>query len=459
MIFEIPPREGKKSVLSIYRELREEYGLEGSGLLGKAVFGYDMRFLFPEVKNIIVDELAVYFKAIEVFSKPKFAIFSHDQRMGWEKIKEAFGKYCSELSDVECFTVEGILPSTTSPFLLAALSQHMGRGMSVHATASHNSWKYNGIKSFYGKFRGEIVGEKIELEEEEKADRVAKLYADFLLDYAQEFDAEFTFDFLHGSGWVLMKHILPKIAKKVKILNEKPLPDFGGKAPRPPVEHSMKFGFVADGDMDRIALYYSSRLVPFSIYLAILAELGLAPPVVVVDQKAAPVVIDFMEERGIKVVLGDIGRTNQERIARKYNAMWCEENWHSGGYEIKKGKIYWTEAPLGFLNVLRNIGSIGVNRFFRIKVPEVLFEKFELEAQPGMNTRLEKLAPELFKEFEVKKIPSGGVRVETGEGHFIVRESHTEKGVVRVYATGTSMDELKANVKRARDLIASAKNL
>ena len=161
----------------------------------------------------------------------------------------------------------------------------------------------------------------------------------------------------------------------------------------------------------------------------------------------------------MKVILGDVGRTNQERIAMENRAMWCEENWHSGGYVIKDIRFYWPEAVLGFLEVLKNVGSIGIDRFFRIDVPRPLFSKEKVEAFPGMNEKVVEAARRLFKDLKVSEIPSGGVRVESENGHFIVRESNTQAGICKIYATGMDKKELEENMKRARKVVELAKSL
>ncbi len=446
---------GEKSPMKIYLDLREEEGKKGLGLFSVAAVGYDIRFVVPQVKNLLIDELPMYFQALEIFTGSKMTVLTHDQRQGVSQIKQGFERYCRERASGECLTLDGISPSTTSPFAAALFSVINRRTvLAVHATASHNPPEYNGIKSFYGRFEKDVFPVK---PAEPSLEEISRSYAEFLLQDFHGFGEPFFFDVMHGAGWTLLKHLLPGVSRNVDVQNRQPLPDFGGTLPDPPETHGGKFGFAADGDMDRISPYYGGQRIPFSKFLAIAAELGIVDDRVVLDQRVAPAVVEFIRDRGVDALVGDVGRTNQEKVAMEQNAMWCEENWHSGGYVLKGIRFFWPDAPYGFLWALSRIGVTGVDRFFRVNVPEPLIAKKTVKASPGINERVLVAAGEVAD--NPIPIPSGGVRVESGDSHFIIRESNTELGVCRIYATGMNEQELKSNLNTALKIIRIAEKL
>ena len=113
-----------------------------------------------------------------------------------------------------------MLSTTSAPFLAAMLSHVTGkRVLAFHCTASHNPPEYNGFKVFHGRFPADIFPTKLEAEAELEADTVHQAYRDFLLERWGDGSSNlnFTFDFMHGVGGEVLKHVFPRMAPKVRV--------------------------------------------------------------------------------------------------------------------------------------------------------------------------------------------------------------------------------------------------
>ncbi|HDR53719.1 MAG TPA: hypothetical protein ENN60_03585 [archaeon] len=434
-------REG--SPLAIYGRLREEAGLPFfGGFFPEAIYGYDLRFIVAKTPDLEA-EATRYAEAFRQATKPGLMIVSVDQRSSGSLLKQAFLTAARE-SGTEAVGVEGMLSTTSSPFLGAMASHLTGQKILLfHCTASHNPPAYNGFKVFHGDFKADMFPTKLEIQPEIHSDRVHQTYATFLL---KRFGPDpskipFTFDFMHGVGWEVLKHVFPQMAPKVKVLRTQPFEDFGGmeNAQPPPVHEGQKgLSFCADGDMDRIVMYHHGKYIPMSRFLAILAELGAGPDQVVMDQRLSPVVRDFLTERGVGVIMGGVGRAVQEFLGVKHRALWTEDNWHSGGYEADGVKFFWPEGPLCLMDWLKHIENTGVNQFFEGRqVPETFYHQVKLAVSPNMNEKVKKMADGVFTDaVNVEPIgPEDGVNISFKDSHMLIRESNTECGSLRVEAT------------------------
>lgn len=442
------------SALKKYGDLRVEDGLPFfGGFFENSVYGYDLRFLTTKIKDL-ASEASRYYRAYVETQKPKTAVFSHDQRQSGGLLKDAFAKAMKE-SGPEFVEVEGFMSTTSAPFFGAMVAREFGhRILLFHATASHNPPDYNGFKVFHGDFSHRIFPSEVEIRERVFSDEIHKAYSDFLV---KRFGGRgpsglrFDFDAMHGIGWEILKDALPKVAPGARPFRKEPLADLGGlKLAQPPDFHEGHKGlsFCADGDADRIVMYYNGKYTPMSKFYAILAEHGLFKEHLLVDQRVSAQTVGFLEERGVRVSRGKIGRTFQEDMGAELGALWMEENWHSGGYRVDGVRLFWPEASLGLMDWLNALETVGVDKFFATKVPDPILRSAKLHGPANMNEVFWAEAPRTFKDAEVTRIdPDDGVRVEFRDGHMLLRESNTECGKIRVEANGKDAETAEGILK------------
>ncbi|MBR9681427.1 MAG: hypothetical protein GOV00_01370 [Candidatus Altiarchaeota archaeon] len=431
------------SALKAYGDLRVEAGLPFfGGFFEDSVYGYDLRFLAPKIKDL-ASEASRYFSAYIKVTKPKTVVFSRDQRASGELLKGAFVATLKE-NGMDFVEIDGLMSTTSSPFFGAMVARELGHKILLfHTTASHNPPDYNGFKVFHGDFTHNMFPATLESGELVKSEDVHKAYAAFLMERFGDrppSKLKFDFDCVFGVGWEIQKHILPIIAPGAKPIREEPRADLGGlKIAQPPEVHEGQKGlsFCADGDIDRLVMYYNGRYLPLSRFYAILIEHDLFDEKLLVDQRTSIQIREFMKERGAKIIQGGVGRTTQEIMGAKLDAAWMEENWHSGGYKVKGLRFFWPEASLGLMDWLKALEDVGVTKFFSTPVPDPVLVNAKIQCEPNINERIWEKAPGYFKDAAVTRIDAeDGVRVEFKDGHMLLRESNTECGQVRVEANG-----------------------
>ena len=129
-------------------------------------------------------------------------------------------------------------------------------------------------------------------------------------------------DSMHGSGRGVIKGILQGTGCEVTEIRGEMNPGFGGTHPEPIGKNLGALagaistgvgdlGLALDGDADRIVMYYNGKYTPMSKFYAILAEHGLFKEHLLVDQRVSAQTVGFLEERGVRVSRGKIGRTNR----------------------------------------------------------------------------------------------------------------------------------------------------
>lgn len=437
--------------------MRKEKGsLATSELLKASKLGYDLRVDMSKVENerAFKRDLQTYFEALEKSQEPDIIVFSRDHRDHGELFQGVFEEFAGD-SPAECSVVYGPLSTTMSAYLGALVSwQEKGRVMALHATASHNPPNYNGIKVHGGRFKRSIFPGNLEFSKQVDGEAVTESYVQWCTGFSP-YQGELTLDLANGAASICMPAIADKLFPKAKFFNDKLLPDFGGVRPEPKWFVGWPgFGVAFDGDADRAPFYHDSKMIFFSRFLAGMVKEGLVDEKrVISDQRTPPNIIRFLEDHGVEVSVGHIGNTNQVALSRKLDALWFEENWHSGGYPVDGKRFHWGEAPFAVAFWLDKLTA---------KVPDLLEgvpefnyteEKFQVE--PGFNGRAVDAAEGRGLDYAV--LLDGGVRLEDDKGHILIRESNTEIGTAKLFATGVNPEALKGKLEFGRELIASIK--
>jgi phosphomannomutase len=447
---------GVLSVGGVFVKKRMERGnLPGSELLRASKLGYDLRIDFANVEDMrgLSKDLVTYFEALEEVIKPKLVVFSRDQRNYGKFLQETFEAYAKEASP-EVATVFGPICTTMSPYLGAMFSLKEKKNvMALHATASHNPSNYNGIKTHAGKFSEDIFTGKLEFSKQVEAEKAVESYVKWCT--RSPYGEEVHFDLVNGAAVIPMPKLIARLYPQAKVFNDKLMPDFGGIRPEPGwFAGWTEFGVAFDGDADRCPFYKDSKMLFFSRVFAGMVKEGLVEEKkVVAGQRTPPQLVDFLKEHGVKVVMGMIGNTNQSILSQKEDALWFEENWHSGGYPVGKKRFPWGEAPFAVTFWLDKL-KVPIDKLLE-GVPPFEFSMEKFQTEPGFNEKIVALAEK--RGLPYSELPSGGLRLENDKGHILFRESNTEIGAARLSASGVDQAALKENLSFGRKLVAGLK--
>ncbi|MBR9679834.1 MAG: hypothetical protein GOU99_02165 [Candidatus Altiarchaeota archaeon] len=450
-------RAPENSPIAKLAEIRNKKGLDPAGpIVSSAMIGYDIRFIPAKLGKDFDTDLALYFQSIQELTKPDLMIFTGDQRQGRDRIQLAFKQF-AQASGIESFAIDGTLSATVAPFLSACLSWSEKKTvLGFHSTASHDPIEYNGIKTFSGRCKHDFFPAKLN-----PAELDASLVMDSYIDWISqeltgriELSEKVSFDFMNGAGGPVFKRFLTKHAANFELRNELPLTGFGGKQPVPPAEQTFKtaWGFCADGDFDRGPLYLNNIRIDFSDFLARLAVLGwFKPKKLLTDQRVSPIMIDFLKAQGIDAIIGSVGRTYQENLAEKAKCMWIEENWHTGGLELKGQRFFWMETPLAIVSWLSILSDKPLTQLIDAPVPKIYRLIKTLDVGFGFNEKIAELAGKRFGNVQ-EIMPDCGTRIEMASGHIVIRQSNTELGKARVNVSGVSKQEAAHNLKTGLEL-------
>ncbi len=435
------------------RFVRLKGDLAGSELLRASKFGYDLRVDTDRVKDwgVFKEELVLYFTALEELYRPRIVVFSRDHRRKGELFQQAFETYARECG-LETCVVGKPVSTTMSPYLGAMFSFLEKKPvMALHSTASHNPPNYNGVKVHAGRFDKGIFPDGLEFSETVGGE-VVESYVRWCTQFSP-YGGELSIDLSNGAGVIPLPPMASRLFPRARFFNDRLLQDFGGLRPEPGWTVSWKgFGVAFDGDADRCPFYMDSRMIFFSRFLSGMVKEGLfRARKVVADQRTPPSIIGFLESCGVKVVVGNIGNTNQSIISRRENALWFEENWHSGGYPVDGNRFYWGEAPFAVAFWLDKL-KVSPERLLE-GVPAFEYREERFQVAPGFNSRVVEFAEK--KGMDYSTLPTGGLRLEEEDGHILFRESNTEIGTAKVFVTGSSPLVLEKKLAFARKLIAS----
>jgi len=200
-------------------------------------------------------------------------------------LSEYFAKWCSEVLAANNFNVEFFKTATSTPVVMYQ-SKKMHNDFGIMITASHNPFKYNGIKVFVKDGKDASIENTHEIEEEfDKIEKIKAIefenaqnitiknrvneYVDFLIETQNIPSCDglnVVFDAKNGSTVSELKQLVKKLnIKNYKIINSKRDAFFNFCMPSPTIDNVEKLkkavkdnnadiGFALDADGDRLGI-------------------------------------------------------------------------------------------------------------------------------------------------------------------------------------------------------------
>jgi len=375
-------------------------------------------------------------------------------------------------NDIEVDISSTIVPTPVISFITRYGNYDLG----IMITASHNPYKFNGLKiktkeggaadeNLTGeieKFLGKSRVKLLDVKEAEKKNLLkrkdfTKRYMDFLKSFVEirrikKVRLKVLLDLMYGAGDFFSQKILEGSQIEIDYLHKEYNPSFGGIHPEP-VEENLKelikkvkedkydFGVALDGDGDRIALVTSSgRFINAQIILPLLAihmiknrkeNLGIGKTVVgsnLIDEVAISLGVGCFETPvGFKYI-SNLFKQN----------LICIGGEEAGGIGFK-GYIPERDGNLSFLMLLEMIAYEG-------KSLDELIKELESKYGKWYYRRISISIKDIKKDLKFLKIPEtilgekiervnrlDGIKMITKNSWLMLRKSGTEP-IVRIYA-------------------------
>ncbi len=375
-------------------------------------------------------------------------------------------------NDIEVDISSAIIPTPVISFTTRYGNYDLG----IMITASHNPYKFNGLKiktkeggaadkNLTGeieKFLGKSKVKLLDIKEAEKKNLLrkkdfTKRYVDFLKSFVdirriKKMKLKVFLDLMYGAGGFFLQKILSGSQIKIDYLHKEYNPSFGGIHPEP-VEENLKelikkvkkdkydLGVALDGDGDRIALVTSlGRFVNAQVILPLLAihmiknrgeKLGIGKTVVgsnLIDEVASSLGVSCFETPvGFKYI-SDLFKQN----------LICIGGEEAGGIGFK-GYVPERDGNLSFLMLLEMIAYEGKSLDELIKELDGKYGKWYYH-------RISVSIRDIKKDLKSLKIPGAilgekiervnrldGIKMITKNSWLMLRKSGTEP-IVRIYA-------------------------
>lgn len=375
-------------------------------------------------------------------------------------------------NNIEVDISSGIVPTPVISFITCYGNYDLG----MMITASHNPYKFNGLKiktkegaaadetltKEVEKFLGKSKVKLLDIKEAEKKNLLrrkdfTKRYMNFLKDFVnieriKKLKLRVLLDLMYGAGGSFSQKILEGSQIKIDYLHKEYNPSFGGIHPEP-VEGNLKelikkvkekkydFGVALDGDADRIALVTSSgRFINAQVILPLLAihmiknrreNLGIGKTVVgsnLIDEVALSLRVSCFET--------PVGFKHISNLF-KQNLI-CIGGEEAGGIGFK-GYIPERDGNLSFLMLLEMIAYEG-------KSLEDLIKELESNYGRWYYHRISVNIKDIRKDLKFLKIPKSilgekikrvnrldGIKMITENSWLMLRKSGTEP-IIRIYA-------------------------
>jgi len=437
---------------------------------------YDIRGIYPTELN----EKTAYKigQGFVEYTKTKNVVVGRDMRLSSPALFEALTKGITT-QDADVYNI-GEVPTECLYFAVG----HYGYDAGVIITASHNPKEYNGFKMVKKRgdrvdvIRGEEMGKIIEgdvFSEPEKKGTIKDIdiWQDFLnhifsfIDVNKIKPFKVVIDAGNGMAGKVIPQITPKLPIEVIPLNFNLDGNFPAHSSNPLLEGAADqiskevrekkadFGFIFDGDADRIFLIdEQGRLVKGDVSLLLLAKylLGKNPgkgvAYNVVCSKAVP---ELVKKWGGRPVRTPVGFVNVREGLLKNDGIVSGE---VSGHFSFKDNYYLDSGFIVFLILLQIISEIGkkvseitaelspyskTDEFnFEVKDKEVVLNKFKEKYSDGKQDYLD------------------GVTVEYDNWWFNIRPSNTEP-LVRLTIEADTSELLKEKKKELIALIKKEK--
>lgn len=290
---------------------------------------YDVRGVYPtEINKEFVYNFALAF--CESF-KPKNVVIGYDSRSSSKELLKALIKGLS-VGKVK-ITNAGLVSTP----MLNFVSKDFEYGVMI--TASHDPKEYNGIKvSRKLKSLGYDVLKRVEKRIKSfpiidaPVSIVKKDFTDSYIKDFKPFNGRLLIDCSHGTTGRLVKKLFPKAT----ILNSSPDGTFPNHGPNPSdkesqdffMNHFVKgkfdFGFMLDGDGDRVLFFNSEGAIsPSKIACLFIEKFKFNT---VKDVTCSRIIDDVASKHNLKVFPSKVGRVNIPSMMRIVNADFGVEN-------------------------------------------------------------------------------------------------------------------------------------
>jgi len=437
---------------------------------------YDIRGVYPSE----IDENAMYWigKAIVRRFKTKEVVVARDCRLSSPSLLDALKKALIEEGVNIAYIGERPTPMTYFA------SKLLNSDFALAVTASHNPKEYNGLKLYIrdrnlypeeikelGVLAKQLMKkEKIKSKDTKgtfKETNIDDKYVDRVIESIRlKKPLKVMVDAGNGVGGIMAEKVLSKLKHlgiEYDIIFKQPDGNFPNHHPDPLKVENTEFlrrkvreteadlGVALDGDADRIVFIdENGNYVPGDITLGILALEFLESRkdvIVVTEVKASKSLVDFVEGKGGKVVMGRVGRTYIERSLKESSGDIAGEL--SGHYFYKENG--YDDAIFTMVKMIEMLSKNGkklsefVSSFpkyvntpeIRLKVPEE--NKYELINELTKS----------FKEKGYDVLDIDGARVNFSFGWGLVRASNTEPAITLRFEADT-----EENLKKIKDLFS-----
>lgn len=340
----------------------------------------------------------------------------------------------------------------------------------VMITASHNPYTDNGIKVFH---KGNKLSESQELKIEDFIDnndkfditKLGELYDgedvfDLYLDLIESIgfyntDLKVGFDSANGANYLISKGIIAELTDDLYQIGNNP----DGKNINAGVgsthlesiialvkEHKLDIGFSYDGDGDRVlAVDNEFNVVDGDKLIYVIAvylkELGLLKKDTVVLTKMSNLgIIKAFEEKGIKVILTDVG---DKYVLEEINKNGYSIGGENSGHIILRDYVNTGDGLLVSLFLLKILTD-------KEKTLKELTSDIHMWPQELVNIRT--YNKEILEDERVVKVVNEVKEVLKENGKVLVRASGTEP-LVRVTLSCETQEELDLHMKQIVDMI------
>lgn len=440
-------------------------------MLNKSIFkSYDIRGIYPTE----LDEQAAFLigRAFIKRTNAKNIAIGYDARVSSPPLfKSVMRGIASQGTKI---TTIGQLPTETIYFTVGKYDFDAG----VMVTASHNPKEYNGFKMVHK--QGDDINilsgkellaavEESEIPEGEVAVEEKDILPDYLkhalsfVDVSKIKPFKIVVDTSNGVAGNLVSRIKEQLPVEIIELNFNPDGNFPNHSPNPLVpgssdqiskaikEHKADFGFIFDGDGDRIFLVNEQgELVVSDVTILLLAKhflkknpgMGIARHVTC--SKAIPEFVEKWRGKPIRTKVGFI--FIQEGLKKNNGVMGGELS----GHYCFKDNFYSDSGLVAFLTLLEVISEDGR------KVSEIAKELSPYAKSPEINFEVKDKEAIMEK---IKEKYSGGkqdfldgVTVEYPEWWFNIRPSNTEP-LLRLTVEANTQELLEEKKKELSEFI------